>query len=282
MKQTLLWMAGTILSFTLLAISVRELSGEVNTFVIMFFRSLVGLVVISAIIISLKKPQYFKTLQIKTHLFRHIIHFAAQYGWFVGLAILPLAQVFAIEFTVPFWTAIIASVFLNERLNSTKIFAIVIAFLGVLLIVQPPLDRIDSASLIVLGAAICFAFAHTGTKLLSKHNPTLTIIFYMCLIQLPISAIMMIPYWEMPNLIQWGWILAVSFTALSAHFCMTQAMLTSTVTTVVTLDFIRLPFIGIVAFYLYQEPFGLLQVIGTAVIFLAMLLNFKQVKKQPE
>lgn len=280
MKHTLLWMIGTILSFTLMAVAGRELSGEINTFVILFFRSLLGLVVISMIIVSLKKTQYLTTSQIKTHLFRNVFHFLGQYGWFVGLGILPLAQVFAIEFTVPFWTAIIASIFLKDHLNSTKIFAIIIAFIGVLLIVQPPLDHFDSASLIVLAAAICYSFAHTGTKVLSKHNHTLTILFYMCLIQLPISGVLMIPYWEMPNSTQWGWILIVAVTALSAHFCMTKAMLTSTVTTVVTLDFVRLPVVGLVAFLLYQEPFGLLPIMGTAVIFLGMLLNLKSVKTE--
>lgn len=271
-------MAGCILSFTLMAVAGRELSGLINTFEIIFFRSLFGLVVISAIIISLKKPQYFQTSQGKGQLLRNIFHFFGQYGWFVGLGILPLAEVFAIEFTVPFWTAIIASVFLKEQLNHFNILSIIIGFSGVLLIVQPPLDHFDHGSLIVLVAAICFACAHSGTKVLSKHNHTLTIIFYMCLIQLPISTVMMLPYWQMPEVAEWGWILVVSITALTAHFCMTNAMLTSTVTTVVTLDFMRLPMVAIVAWYLYQEPFGLLAIIGSAVILLAMLLNFTAVK----
>lgn len=275
MQKTLLWMTGTIFSFTLMAVAGRELSGDINTFVILFFRSLLGLVVITLLIVTLKKTAYLKTSQIKTHLLRNSFHFLGQYGWFVGLGLLPLAQVFAIEFTVPFWTAIIAAVFLKDHLNSTKVFSIIIAFIGVLLIVQPSLDHFDSASLIVLAAAVCYSFAHTGTKILSKHNHTLTILFYMCLIQLPIAGVLMIPYWEMPNATQWGWILIVAVTALSAHFCMTQAMLTSTVTTVVTLDFVRLPVVGLVAFLLYQEPFGLLPIIGTAVIFLAMILNIK-------
>lgn len=278
MKQTLLWMTGTVFSFTLMAVAGRELSGEINTFVILFFRSLLGLVVITLLILSFKKTQYLKTSQFKTHLFRNVFHFLGQYGWFVGLGLLPLAHVFAIEFSVPFWTAIIASIFLKEHLSSTKILAIVIAFIGVLLIVQPALDHFDTASLIVLAAAICYSCAHTGTKVLSKHNHALTILFYMCLIQLPIAGIAMLPYWEMPNTLQWGWILIVAVTALSAHFCMTKAMLTSTVTTVVTLDFMRLPAVALIAFILYEEPFGLLSIIGTTVIFLGMLLNLKSVK----
>lgn len=278
MKQTLLWMTATILSFCLMAVAGRELSGEINTFEIIFFRSLFGLIVISVIIVILNKPQYFKTSQGKGHLLRNVFHFWGQYGWFVGLGVLPLSQVFAIEFTVPFWTAILAYLFLKEPLNIYKILAIVLAFMGVLLIVKPSLNHMNGASLMVLGAAICYAFAHTGTKFLSKHDHPITIVFYMCLIQLPMATIFMFQHWQMPNMGQWGWISLIACTALSAHFCMAKAMLTSPVTTVVTLDFIRLPVITIIGFFLYQEPFGLLSIVGSAFVFSAMILNLKPVK----
>ncbi|WP_198552818.1 DMT family transporter [Psychromonas sp. Urea-02u-13] len=275
MKQTVLWMTGAICSFSLMALAGRELSGQINTFEMLFFRSLLGLIVISTVIACTRKIQYFQSAQIKGHLIRNSFHFLGQYGWFIGLGILPLAQVFAIEFTVPFWTAIIASVFLKDRLTLTKVSAIVIAFVGVLLIVQPSLEHFDNASLIVLGAAICYACAHTGTKVLAKNNHPLTILFYMCLIQLPIGGVMMIPHWTNPTLLQWGWILIIALTALTAHFCMTKAMLTSTVTTVVTLDFMRLPLIAVVGFFLYQEAFGLWAIIGACIILGAMFLSLK-------
>ena len=114
-----------------------------------------------------------------------------------------------------------------------------------------------------------------GTKMLAKHNHPLTILFYMCLIQLPISGVLMIPHWTNPNLLQWGWIVVVAITALTAHFCMTKAMLTTTVTTVVTLDFLRLPLAAIVAFVFYQESFGFWAITGSVIIFAALLLSFK-------
>ncbi|PKF63156.1 EamA family transporter [Psychromonas sp. psych-6C06] len=268
-------MTGTICSFALMAIAGRELSGTINTFQVLFVRSLLGLFVISLIILSLNKAQYFKTSQIKTHLLRNSFHFLGQYGWFVGLGLLPLSQVFAIEFTVPFWTAIIASVVLKDHLSASKMIAIVIAFAGVLFIVKPASDHFESATLIVLLAAFCYSCAHTGTKVLSKHNNTLTILFYMCLIQLPIGAVLMIPYWTVPSMVEWGWIFIVAITALTAHFCMTKAMLTTTVTTVVTLDFMRLPLIALLGFAFYQEPFGAVSILGTALIFVAMLINIK-------
>ena len=268
-------MSGAISSFTLMAVAGRELSAGISTVEIMFFRSLFGLLTITLIILSMKKKQYFQTSNVKGHLLRNSFHFLAQYGWFISLSILPFAQVFAIEFTVPFWTAIIAAIFLKERLTINKVVAIIVAFIGVLFIVQPSLSQVDSASLLMLAAAFCFASAHSCTKMLSKHNNPITIVFYMCLIQFPISAALMTSHWTMPNAVQWLWIIIVSQAALGANFCMTKAMLSSTVTMVVTLDFIRLPVAVIVAWILYQEPFGLLSVFGMALILMALLFNVK-------
>lgn len=91
MKQTVLWMTGAICSFSLMALAGRELSGQINTFEMLFFRSLLGLIVISTVIACTRKTQYFQSAQIKGHLIRNSFHFLGQYGWFIGLGILPLA-----------------------------------------------------------------------------------------------------------------------------------------------------------------------------------------------
>ncbi|MDH8062009.1 EamA family transporter, partial [Klebsiella pneumoniae] len=71
-----------------------------------------------------------------THIVRNIVHYAAQYGWFLALTLIPLAQVVAIEFTMPIWTALLAVSFIGERLNVWKVLAIVLGLIGVIVIVQ--------------------------------------------------------------------------------------------------------------------------------------------------
>ena len=152
--KSFLWMLGSMLSFSLMAISVRELSGHIGTLQILFFRSAISLFVIIIIIIILDKPLLFYTQRLRIHTLRNSFHFAAQYGWFIGLMILPLAKVIALEFTVPVWTAIIATLLLNEKLTIKKVISISLGLIGVLLIVQPGYGLFNPASLIVLGAAI--------------------------------------------------------------------------------------------------------------------------------
>src|SRR6476646_5744856 len=99
-----LWMSGALVSFMAMAIAGRQLSAELTTFQILFFRSLVGFVVVVVLLQRAGWAQV-RTRVFGTHLVRNLTHFGGQYGWFYGIALIPLTEVFAIEFTVPLWTA---------------------------------------------------------------------------------------------------------------------------------------------------------------------------------
>src|SRR5512145_1035635 len=130
------WMSGALASFMAMAISGRELASELSTFQILFFRSLVGLAVIAALL-QRTGWQRIRTHAFSTHLLRNCAHFGGQYGWFTGLALIPLTEVFAIEFTMPIWTALLATLILGERMNRLRFLAVAIGFLGILVVLRP-------------------------------------------------------------------------------------------------------------------------------------------------
>lgn len=277
MTRSVFWMIGALSSFCLMAIGARELNNQINVFQILFFRSIVGLLVLLPIIFLSKllsnKASFSSPKRIKLHLVRNLFHFAGQYGWFLGIGLLPLATVFAIEFTVPFWTIIISYLFLKESITIKKVIAVLLGILGVIVIVQPSLDVAHYASLIVLGAAICYAFAHVSTKSLSNTDSPITIIFMMCLIQAPLGLLLFIEGWTTPVGSQWLWLVIIGVTALSAHFCMTKAMQYAEVTFVVTMDMFRLPLISIIGVLLYSESFSVALVSGMLLIVAGNSLN---------
>lgn len=280
--KSMLWMLGTLTSFCLMAVSVRELSGEVDTFQVLFIRSVIGLIVISLVIVVSGKTKCFRINRLGLHGIRNSFHFAGQYGWFLGIGLLPLAEVFALEFTVPLWTALVAYFFLKEALTVQTIISILLGISGVIVIVQPGVEIINYASLVVLGAAICYAISHVSTKAISSTEHPFSIIFMMCLIQLPIGFLLSFVSWQYPTTIQWIWITIIGITALSAHYCMTKAMLYTEVTTVVTMDFFRLPVIAIIGVVLYSEELELSMLIGALFILFGNLLkvySFKHGKK---
>lgn len=266
-------MLGALMSFCLMAVGARELSGQIDTFQVLFFRSAIGLVVISFIVASTRNIKLFRSNRIGLHGVRNVFHFAGQYGWFVGIGLLPLAEVFALEFTVPLWTALIACFFLNEKLTTKKVISIMLGILGVIVIVQPGIEVINYASLIVLGAAICYAIAHASTKSLSSTESPLTILFLMCLVQLPMGLCFSLLNWQHPTGIEWLWISAIGISALLAHYCMAKAMQSAEVTAVVTMDFFRLPVIAIIGVALYSESFEITLIVGALLMLFGNLLN---------
>ena len=277
MFHATLWMIGALTSFCLMAIGARELNSQIGVFQILFFRSIVGLLVLLPIIFlsnfSSKKSNFLFPKRIKLHLVRNLFHFAGQYGWFLGIGLLPLATVFAIEFTVPFWTIIISYLFLKESITVKKVIAVLLGILGVIVIVQPSLDVAHYASLIVLGAAICYAFSHVATKSLSNTESPITIIFMMCLIQAPLGLLLFIEGWTTPVGIQWLWLVIIGVTALAAHYCMTKAMQHAEVTFVVTMDMFRLPLISLIGVLLYAEHFSVALILGMLLIIAGNSVN---------
>ena len=277
--RTVAWMVGTLLSFCVMAVGARELSGDLSVFQMLFFRSAIGLVCVLSILIVSGQIKTIKSKRVKLQGFRNLFHFAGQYGWFLGIGLLPLAEVFALEFTVPIWTFIVAVIFLNEKITVSKICAVSLGLMGVLIIARPGYAIIDPASLIVLGAAFCYAVAHTCTKSLSRTESAISILFYMCIVQLPIALLCSLPGWKWPDASEWGWLLVIGITALSAHYCMTKAMLFAEVTTVVAIDFFRLPLIALIGVLLYKEQFEISALLGGALILLGNLINLKSTSK---
>jgi drug/metabolite transporter (DMT)-like permease len=269
-----LWMSGALLSFMLMAISGRELSHSLTTYQILFFRSVIGVLVIS-ILLSRSGWQQIRTQRLKTHWLRNIAHYAGQYGWFYGLAFIPLAEVIAIEFTTPVWTALLAFFLLKERLTGARLQALVLGIAGLLLILRPGAGVLQPAAFAVLGGALGYAFSYIQTKSLTRTDTPLCILFYMTLMQLPFGLVPSLLNWTTPAPDTLPWILLVGITAMSAHFCMAHAFRLADATVVVPMDFLRLPLIALVGYLFYQESIDLFVLAGAVLMFSGNLLNLR-------
>jgi len=267
-----LWMIGVLVSLSGMAVAGRELSSELNAFQISFTRSLICLMALIIILcfIGFNKVT---TTKPKLHLLRNTIHFGGQTGWFYGVAFLPLADVFAIEFTAPIWTALLAVIFLKEPLTSYRTLSIFLGFAGIMIILRPGINIIQPAALIVLFATFCFASTYVFTRHMSITESPLTIIFYMNLIQLPIGLLTSLHDWNYPSMQSWPWVLLLGLTGLGSHFCFAHAFRHADAIVVTPLDFFRLPFIALIGWTFYNESWDLLIFLGGAVIFSGNLLN---------
>ncbi len=267
-------MMGTLLSFMAMAIGGRELSTELGTFEILFFRSLIGLFIVGALLAQSGWRQILSK-RLGLHTVRNLVHFGGQFGWFYGIALIPLAEVFAIEFTVPVWTAILAPLLFSERLTRGRITATVLGFIGMLIILRPGIAVINPAALAVLGGAIGYALSHTLTRRLALVDTPLCVLFYMTVIQLPLGLIPTLSDWVTPSIAMWPWLFAVGITALSAHYCMMRALALADATVVVPLDFLRLPLIALVGFLFYGEASDWFVLGGAVVMLVGNLISIR-------
>ncbi len=271
LRRVILWMAGALLSFSALAVSVREMARVVSVWEVLALRNVGGIVVLLAYAL-LARQTIGGPFPLKLHLLRNVFHFGGQACWAFGVTLLPLATVFALEFTTPAWTMVVAAIFLGERITRGRVAALVLGFAGVLVILRPGAAAFDPAALVVLAAAFFFSVQITTTKFLTGKNSTLTILFWMNVLQLPAYIVTELalggsPIGSLANIgtAQWLPLLGLMVTGLSAHVCFTNAMRYGDATLVVPIDFLRIPFVATIGVLLYAEPFDPVVLVGAAV-----------------
>ncbi len=268
------WMAGALISFMILAVGGRELSAHFNTFEILFYRSLTGLLILVLLFIKTGWSQVLTPYPLK-HVMRNIIHFGGQFGWFYGIAHIPLAEVFAIEFTVPLWTAVLAVFFLKERITFPRSIAIISGITGMIIILKPGGEALSPAALAVLAGAFCFSMSHILVKKISLRDTPLCVLFYMTVIQLPMAFIPAASALKIPGPEHMHWIVLVGITALSAHYCIVRAFKHADAVVVVPMDFLRLPLIAVAGFIFYGESIELSLFIGAIIMFAGNYINVR-------
>ena len=157
-------------------------------------------------------------------LFRNTIHLGAQYLWAMSVLLLPLATVFALEFSAPAWALLLAVPVLGERLTASRVGAVVLGLIGVLVILRPGLETFRPETLLVLAAAVGFAVTMITTKKLTMTDSTFAIIFWMNMIQLPLTLVPSDPLFVMKlSLAQLPAFAAVGVAGLASHYCLANA-----------------------------------------------------------
>lgn len=275
-------MAGWLSFMTVIAVAGREAARELSLFQIMEVRSLVGLVLLSPLIMRAGGLPAMRTVRPLQHGARNIVHYAAQFCWFYALTLIPIGQVVSIEFTMPVWTAILAAIFLGERLTPWKIAAIILGVVGVTVIVRPSTDHVDPGQIIALAAAVGFAVSIVTMKALTRTEGTVAIIFWMLVIQSVAGAIPCVMTWQAPSPQAWGWMMVIAVCGTFSHFCMARAMLYADATIVLPMDFLRVPLTAAIGWMVYNERLDIYWAIGAALILVANFLNLRAPSPKPQ
>ncbi|WP_319823800.1 DMT family transporter [Thalassovita sp.] len=273
--KAMLWMSGAIASFSSMAVAGRAISFELDTFEIMMYRSLVGVVIVLVVAGLAGTLGQITRRNLGLHLIRNLSHFTGQNLWFYSITVIPLAQVFALEFTAPLWVIVLSPLILGERLTAIRALSAVIGFIGILIVARPTPETLQLGQVTAALAAIGFAGSAMFTRKLTRSETITCILFYLTVMQAVFGLICAGFDGDiaLPSASSVPWLVLIGCAGLLAHFCLTTALRLAPATVVMPIDFTRLPLIAIVGMVLYGESISLWIVLGALVIFGANYLN---------
>lgn len=269
------WMSGAVVSFTAMAIAGRAVSQTLDTFELMLYRSLVGIAIVVVVGLAADTLHQVNFRRVHLHLFRNIAHFCGQNLWFFAIPLIPLAQVFALEFTTPLWVMILAPFFLGERLTRMRAFAACVGFFGILLVARPDIGGISIGVMSAALAAVGFAATAILTKRLTRTESITCILFFLTTMQACFGLLCAGADGDisLPTAQTYPWLIVIGCAGLLAHFCITSALNIAPAVVVMPFDFVRLPVIAVIGMIFYEEPLNLVAILGAIIIFGASYLN---------
>jgi drug/metabolite transporter (DMT)-like permease len=272
-RNAALWMSGWLAAMLTITVAGREVGRELDVFQIMLLRSALGFLMVLPLVRHAGGFAAMRTTRIGLHALRNVVHFAAQFGWFAALLLIPVAQVIAIEFTLPIWTALFAVTLLGERFTRGKLAALALGLIGVIIIVRPGFATIEPGQLIMVAAAFGFGTSVGMTKLLTRTDSAVAIIFWMIVVQALLGLLPGLYVWVWPSLQTWPWIVVIAFCGTFSHYCYARAMQHADATVVVPMDFLRVPLAALLGWLVYAERVDLYTALGAALILTGNLLN---------
>lgn len=272
-----LWMIGSVVSFSAMAVAGREVSTVHDTFEVMLYRSVVGIVIMVGVLGATRNWQAVATRRLPLHALRNLSHFTGQNLWFFAVGVIPLAQVFALEFTVPLWVLVLSPFVLAEAITRVRAFAALLGFTGILVLTQPFSAALSPGLIAAALAAIGFAGSAVLTRRLTRTESLATILFYLTTLQTIFGLIGAGFDGEIapPALASGPWLVLIGCAGLFAHFCLTKALALAPATLVMPIDFARLPLIAAVGWALYDEALSWPVVFGAAIILVANWINLR-------
>jgi drug/metabolite transporter (DMT)-like permease len=276
LPRAILWMSGWLILMLVITVAGREATRELDVFQVMELRALIGFVLLWPLVHAAGGVRAMGTARLPQHVLRNIVHYAAQYCWLAALLLIPLAQVVAIEFTMPIWSALFAVALLGERMDRARWLAIVLGLAGVVAIVRPSAATLEPGQLIALASAVGFAASVVLVKSLTRTDEAVKISFWMLVVQGAIGLVPALQVWVLPSAVVWGWATVVSFCGVYAHYCLARAMAYAPATVLVPMDFVRVPLTAVLGWAVYGEAADAFTFAGVLLIFAGNLLNLRR------
>jgi drug/metabolite transporter (DMT)-like permease len=261
---------------------IRHLTEVMHPFEAAFFRNAFGLIFVIPWFLRYGL-QPLRTSHLRLHVFRSLVNVVAMLAFFYAVSITPLAEVTALGFAAPIFATVLAALVLGEVVRLRRWTAVIVGFMGTLIILRPGFAEIGTGQLLVMMSTVFWAVALLLIKTVSRYDSSITIITYMSLLQLPLSLFAALFFWTWPGIEVLPWLVALGLLGGGAQWLMTEALRVADTSVVMPIDFCKLPWTALLAYLAFAQVPDIFTWLGGAVIFASALYiayREQQVKKE--
>ena len=272
----------SIFAGSTMGVLIKLAQNDVSIYIAAFFRFLIGFIFIFPYILK-TKFKVFKTSNIFLHLIRSLLNYPAMLLTFSALMLVPYEKISALNFLVPFFVTILAVLFLKENIRIYRISALVIGFIGMLIILRPGIIEISLGIQMVLVATFFWSVIIILTKQLTNKDSPITILTYMYTLMTLLTLITAVIFWETPTTSSIIYLSLAAFVGTISHISINQAFKLVDVSMTQPFSFISLIVASMYGYFLFDESPDIYTWLGAIIIFVGIIIiTFRELKLDKE
>lgn len=260
---------GAIVMFVVMAVCIRALADRVPVGDITFYRTFFGLLLMLPFVLG-RGPAHARSLlatrKLGLLMLRAVLTYTAVLAYFYAVTKIPLAEAIALNSTLPIFMTAMAAALLGERVGLQRWLAVVLGFLGALVILRPGFAEVSWPALASFASAALYAAAAIDVKILARTEPPARIVFYMNLLVTLLAAGPFLYDFTAPLWSDLPYILAIGGAGTLAHLFQSNALKRADASFVAAFDFLRLPLSALAGAILFSDRPGMWVWIGAALI----------------
>ena len=251
---------------------VVHLSHSMHVFEIAFFRQFIGFLFMAAVFLR-NGLRPLITRRFGLHVLRSVLNVFAMLAFFYALTLEPLAKVVSLSLTAPLFATIGAVIFLGENMTRHRWLALILGFLGALIILRPGVQAVSLGAFLILASNAVWAVALVVIKVLSRTDSSVTIALYATLFQWPVALSIAVFFWTTPDAVQFIWLVAIGIGGTIAQICLGEAFRHADATLVLPIDFTKLFWASLIGYFFFDQIPEIWIWVGAVVVFFAVFYN---------
>lgn len=249
-----LWMLASVAGATGMTVFVRLASGELSTPMIAFLRSALGLVFLAPLFLRADPAAHLRMRRPWMHALRGALIAVALNCGFYAIAALPVATATILFFLAPIFATALAPLMVGETVGVRRWAAIVVGFLGALVVLRPGAQPVDAGVAAAALSSLCFAVSLLIGKTMSAEDGSAAVYFSSALLAAAFTLPLALVSWRLPaEGWLWGALFALAAASALRSYADIRAMAAGEASFVAPISYLRLPSVGLAGWLLFGE-----------------------------